>query len=206
MPYAWSGTQLSTGYIPHNKVTPPKPAHVKVQQQPSEKPAAIDNSANALTKCRSCNGVVAWEARSCPHCGQRKPAGKRPQKNLPRSAVVGTFVAIAALIVIAASEQVGAPVAPPTIHFGPVAAFDGTSDSISAALTYAAMLGRATACGVDTTEMLDKVGRWMGDAGPVIAIAVAERIQREAALQHSGKTPDTCAAVRQTVSKVTWPE
>lgn len=52
-----------------------------------------------LTACKTCGGVVAWEAKACPHCGQKKPAGRKPVSRQATVLVLlglGLFIAAAA--------------------------------------------------------------------------------------------------------------
>ena len=68
-------------------------AHEAERKKRAEEERAAELAAAAhnaqLTACRSCGGVVAWEAKSCPHCGQRKPAGKRPPQPASKMAIAG---------------------------------------------------------------------------------------------------------------------
>lgn len=194
----------------HEALEDARQAELERQSQEERAAEAETDSRNAqLTKCRSCGGVVAWEAKVCPHCGQQKPAGKPPAKPM-RGWIKWAGLAAAALVVASAifgsRDELGLSSRQPVLTYGSVQAFDGTDDSISAALHYAALLGRANACGIDTAGAARIVGRWMGDAGPIIVTAFATRMRREAQLQHDGKTPDSCAAVRSSFAQVIWPE
>lgn len=165
-----------------------------------------------LTACRTCGGRVAREAKSCPHCGQRKPVVKSPEgrgKKAVRGWIKWAGVAAGGLIVL--SVLLGDPEKPQRpfpvrMNFGPVAAYTGTPESIKTAIAYASMLGRAGACGVDVSKAARAVGQWMSDAGPAVVMVTAERMESEARLQHTGETPDSCFDVIESVSKVTWPE
>lgn len=161
-----------------------------------------------LGHCRTCGGLVAREAKSCPHCGQRKPFGK-PPRTAVRPWLKWAGVGVGAVIIFGGALESMLPkraLPPVPLTFGAVAAYDGAAGSIETALVYSALLGRAGACGVDVQRPLDNVARWMSDAGPVVVRAVADRMMHEARLQATGKTPDDCDSVRATLGKVTWPE
>lgn len=78
--------------------------------------------------------------------------------------------------------------------------------------TYAVVLGRATACGVDTSVGAQRVGAWMdrvmppgsADQRTFLPIFV-EGTQMHARRQASGQSPDTCAQVRTTYARMVWP-
>lgn len=56
------------------------------------------------TNCPACGGLVAYGAKSCPHCGKSKPAPSPPR---PPTKVTKTHLALAALLLIAILMSVG---------------------------------------------------------------------------------------------------
>jgi hypothetical protein len=81
---------------------------------------------------------------------------------------------------------------------------------VDALTTYAVLLGRAVACGVDTDDASRRVGRWMDKRFtpedqktylPVFAIGTRYHAQ----MQKDGKSPDSCAKVRSEFAKIPWP-
>lgn len=60
-------------------------------KQPKLAKPSVPSAASAVTTCPACGGVVAYGAKTCPHCGKAKPAPKPPTK------VSKTHLALAAL-------------------------------------------------------------------------------------------------------------
>ncbi|SIQ95792.1 hypothetical protein SAMN05421829_108143 [Aromatoleum tolulyticum] len=58
-----------------------------------------------LTSCRACKGVVSWGAKSCPHCGQRKPAGPKPVSR--RTQVIVLLGLVAVIVALANAPRDG---------------------------------------------------------------------------------------------------
>lgn len=56
----------------------------------------------STTQCTACEGTVAVTARTCPHCGQRQPAGRleRPEWVTVIIALIFAGIAISVLQVV----------------------------------------------------------------------------------------------------------
>ena len=86
----------------------------------------------------------------------------------------------------------------------------GSSADIDAATTYAAIIGRAIACGVNTDTEVKRVSTWLDsrfvgkERSTQIAIFAAG-MESNAKMQASGKSPDTCDAVKRQYRLVNWP-
>ena len=87
----------------------------------------------------------------------------------------------------------------------------GASDSdIDKLTTYAVILGRAVACGIDTSNATSRVGAWMDrtflkNEKATYLVIMVEGMQYHAEQQRAGKSPDTCDAVRRSFAKIAWP-
>ncbi len=56
------------------------------------------------TNCPACGGLVAYGAKTCPHCGKSKPAPEPPR---PPTKVTKTHLVLAALLLLAISMSIG---------------------------------------------------------------------------------------------------
>ena len=77
-----------------------------------------------------------------------------------------------------------------------------SSSDIDKLTTYAVILGRATACGINTKEASSKVGAWMdrtfppGSSDQMTYLPILmSGMQYNAQQQASGNSPDSCSAV-----------
>lgn len=84
------------------------------------------------------------------------------------------------------------------------------SDPVDAMTTFAVILGRAIGCGVDVEKPANKVAIWMDNTFsnkeratylPVFAFGVEHHMKQ----QQSGKSPDSCRAVKSTYNSMEWP-
>lgn len=83
-------------------------------------------------------------------------------------------------------------------------------DPVDAMTTFAVILGRAIGCGVDVEKPANKVAIWMDNTFsnkeratylPVFAFGVEHHLKQ----QQSGKSPDSCRAVKSTYNSMEWP-
>jgi len=95
----------------------------------------------------------------------------------------------------------------------PQCCFAATSADIDKMTTYAVILGRSTACGVDTSDASRKVGRWLDRKFPpgsrdqqTYLPIFSEGMLYHAKQQQAGKSPDNCQGIRRAYSKMRWPE
>lgn len=80
-------------------------------------------------------------------------------------------------------------------------------DAIDRLTTYATILGRGIACNVPgTDEASRRLGAWMDAQGlNGYAMIAAAGIRAAAEQQRAGRSPDTCAKVRQIFPTINWP-
>jgi len=78
--------------------------------------------------------------------------------------------------------------------------------------SYATLLGRAVACGVDILPATKRVGAWMDRTFPpgspdqkVALIVMTEGMKYHAEQQRAGRSPDSCETVRREFGLVRWP-
>ena len=96
--------------------------------------------------------------------------------------------------------------------FAPEQTQAATKADIDRMTSYAVIIGRATACGVDTENALRRVGAWMdrrfppgsSDQKTYLPIFV-KGVQYHAEQQAKGNNPDSCSQVRSTFRKMQWP-
>lgn len=86
-----------------------------------------------------------------------------------------------------------------------------TSD-IDRLTTYATVLGRAIGCGLNVDLEMKRVGRWMDQKFPpgserqkTYLPIFLDGIKYHAQQQKSGKSPDSCEAIRHEVRTFPWP-
>lgn len=85
-----------------------------------------------------------------------------------------------------------------------------TSADTDQMTTYAVIIGRASACGIDTGNASERVGTWMdrtftgSERGQMLKIFMMG-MEREARAQKEGRSPDSCSAVRRTLNGFPWP-
>jgi len=87
-----------------------------------------------------------------------------------------------------------------------------TDVDIDKLTTYAVVIGRAMACGVDTEPAMKDVGKWMdrrfppGSSDQQIYLPIfSQGVQYHAQQQADGKSPDSCSSVRRTFTRMVWP-
>lgn len=85
-----------------------------------------------------------------------------------------------------------------------------TDADIDKATTYAAILGRAAACGVATDNDSRRVGAWLdrtfsGEMRKMQLLIFMEGMKMNAQNQAEGKTGDTCEGVKRAYQGVNWP-
>jgi len=77
--------------------------------------------------------------------------------------------------------------------------------------SYAVILGRAIACGIDTQEASVQIGKWMDKRFPpgskdqqtYLPIFI-DGVKYHAEQQRAGRSPDSCSQVRHSFSKMKW--
>lgn len=90
--------------------------------------------------------------------------------------------------------------------------FAASSDDIDKLTTYATILGRAAACGIDTSDAVARVGAWMdmrfppgSDDQKIYLPIFIEGARHHAIQQSNGNSPDSCSTVQYQFNKVPWP-
>lgn len=73
----------------------------------------------AIGKCKECNGVVSSGAKTCPHCGAKKPYLK-PKSNTRWGLVLGAVVIVGLVSSFARNEPPTTISPPPQVAKGPV--------------------------------------------------------------------------------------
>lgn len=96
--------------------------------------------------------------------------------------------------------------------FIPTPTLAASQADIDRLTTYAVIIGRAIACGVDTDDAMRRVGAWMDVKFPprssdqkIYLPIFMEGVKYHAEQQANGKSPDTCSQVRSTFRKMQWP-
>ena len=76
--------------------------------------------------------------------------------------------------------------------------------------TYTTILGRATACGINTKKPVERVGKWIDrtfspeEKGTYLEI-FAIGVSYAAKMQSEGQSPDSCFDVSRTLKGFPWP-
>ncbi len=91
-------------------------------------------------------------------------------------------------------------------------AIGASNNDVDKLTTYAVMLGRALACGVNTKTAASKVGYWMdrvfppGSEDQITYLPIfLEGIKHNAEQQSSGNSPDSCSDVKRSFNAIQWP-
>lgn len=94
----------------------------------------------------------------------------------------------------------------------PASASDPMYDHIDRVSTYAVLIGRGAACGVDVSEPARRVGVWLDRVAPPGSAAqrtllpmLTQQGQYHAQQQASGRSPDDCATVARAIARFQWP-
>ena len=180
------------------------------QARAEEKREAVstEEKDSNTTACKACGGLVSWEAKTCPHCGQGKPAGKKPKPPMRTWAKVALWILGIAIITSVALDGGNPPLSTPVTYRHNLMErppFHGSPSDIDAMTSYAVILGRSIACGVDTAEAARRVGVWMGGAGPTYTKTMMDGIALHAKMQSDGRSPDSCSTVRRGFADTAWP-
>lgn len=92
------------------------------------------------------------------------------------------------------------------------AARDPMYDHIDKVSTYAVLIGRGAACGVDTSAPAAKVGAWLERVAPrgsqaqvTLLPMLMEQSHYHAQQQKNGQSPDNCATVARAIARFPWP-
>lgn len=92
------------------------------------------------------------------------------------------------------------------------AARDLMYDHIEKISTYAVLIGRGAACGVNTSAPAAKVGAWLDRVAPpgskaqmTLLPMLMEQSHYHAQLQKNGQSPDDCATVARAIVSFPWP-
>lgn len=93
-----------------------------------------------------------------------------------------------------------------TVFFCCSTSYAVSNENIDKLTTYAVIIGRATACGIDTKEFGDKVGKWFDKTftrkEQAIYIKVFEiGIYHSAQVQSDGQSPDSCYTIQKEVTR-----
>jgi hypothetical protein len=88
--------------------------------------------------------------------------------------------------------------------------YAATDEDVDRLTTYAVVLGRAIACGVDVKDASSRVGSWMdrtfSNKEKAMYLAIfAEGMKYHAEQQRAGRSPDSCTSVRNSFAKIPWP-
>ena len=92
------------------------------------------------------------------------------------------------------------------------AARDPMYDHIDKVSTYAVLIGRGAACGVNTSAPAAKVGAWLDSVAPpgsqaqmTLLPMLMEQSRYHAQQQKNGQSPDNCATVARAIAGFHWP-
>ena len=90
--------------------------------------------------------------------------------------------------------------------------FAATEEDVDKLTTYAVIVGRAIACGIDTENEMREIGAWMDKRFPpgsndqsTYLIVFTHAVKLSAEMQRDGKSPDSCSKVRRLYSQMPWP-
>ena len=89
-------------------------------------------------------------------------------------------------------------------------AYAVSDQDIDRLTTYTTILGRATACGINTKKQAERVGKWMDrtfspeEKGTYLEI-FAIGVSYAAKMQSEGRSPDSCFDVSRTLDGFPWP-
>lgn len=100
----------------------------------------------------------------------------------------------------------------PILALLPIAAEPASSADVDRLTTYSTILGRAAACGADTSSAMGRVGRWMdrrfppgsSDQKKYLPVFM-EGVRYAAKQQRAGRTPDSCSQALKTYRRFNWP-
>ena len=85
-----------------------------------------------------------------------------------------------------------------------------SDQDIDSLTTYTTILGRATACSINTKKAAERVGKWMDrtfsseEKGTYLEI-FAIGVSYAAKMQSEGRSPDSCFDVSRTLKGFPWP-
>lgn len=87
-----------------------------------------------------------------------------------------------------------------------------SASDIDKMTSYAVIIGRAAGCGVDTTEGMKQVGKWMDRVFPpgsrdqkTYLPVFMDGVRYHAQQQRDGKSPDSCSVTKSAYSRTMWP-
>ncbi len=150
--------------------------------------------------------IVLWSHAPMEHSFSKTPRTCDAGRVLVQAGKTLTFDEAQALIAAATPPQ-----APPTLMAAPGADAPMTAliDKVS---TYAVLIGRGAACGVDVSGPSERVGAWMDRVAPPGSSAqltllpmFMQQSRYHAARQASGQSPDACSTVQLAVQTYPWP-
>lgn len=100
----------------------------------------------------------------------------------------------------------------PNANMATESASDPMYDHIDRVTTYAVLIGRGAACGVDVSGPARRVGVWLDRVAPPGSAAqqtllpmLTQQGQHHAQQQASGRSPDDCATVARAIARFQWP-
>lgn len=87
-----------------------------------------------------------------------------------------------------------------------------SDDDMDRLTKYTNLLGRGGACGADLDDANTRVGKWIDRIAPKgskdqqLALTIfMQGVMFSAEQQKNGKSPDSCAQIRRTISTFPWP-
>ena len=150
--------------------------------------------------------IVSWSHAPLEHSFPKAPQSCGTGRILVHAGKTLTFDEAQALIAAAAP-----PPAPPT---------DATASGVNASMpplidkvsTYAVLIGRGAACGVDISGPSERVGAWLDRVAPpgsqaqlMLLPMFMQQSRYHAAQQAGGQSPDDCSTVQRAVQTYPWP-
>lgn len=172
---------------------------------------------STVYRCTQPNGAITYSDKPCPggdlregnnwttadELDRRRKAEAEWAKraDLERRRREDTATQARAL----AHQQAGAAATTRGLNSSPSA---GAVDRMT---TYSVVLGRAIGCGIGVDAQLKRVGAWFdvefpADANKALFMgAMAEGMRKNAQLQKSGNSPDSCSSVRTQINEFPWP-
>lgn len=101
---------------------------------------------------------------------------------------------------------------PPPANTATASPSDPMYGHIDRVSTYAVLIGRGAACGIDVSEPARRVGVWLDRVAPPGSAAqrtllpmLTQQGQYHAQQQASGRSPDDCATVARAIARFQWP-
>lgn len=92
----------------------------------------------------------------------------------------------------------------------PMQCFAASQEDIDKLVIYSVIVGRAASCGIETTPAVKKIGAWIDRKFNDQEVQQYKQIflfgmMYNGKEQQEGRSPDSCAEIKRTWSKMTWP-